>query len=296
MSLTGASPVTTFLAVLRLQCSDTPRGYQEHLLILLTSSTMIKPNPIRNRRKLGKEICLPMSTTQKAATLYQLQQLDLELERLYAEQQALLNLLQGDPALKKLRAEDTTAQQQLQSGLQAQKEAEWALEELNRRVHTQEQRLYSGLVTNTKELHALQQEVQHLQAQQNRQEELTLEMLLATESLQEDARRKAEALRQAGEKRAEDKSAGTGARATLGGTQPAREEKREQIVTSLDGELLKRYEALRRTKQGRAVSKVEQSSCQWCRVILTPSELQRVRISSELQTCSNCGRILYYDR
>jgi hypothetical protein len=29
MSLTGASPVTTFLAVLRLKCSDTPCGYQE---------------------------------------------------------------------------------------------------------------------------------------------------------------------------------------------------------------------------------------------------------------------------
>src|SRR5258708_3697181 len=149
-----------------------------------------------------------MSTTQKAATLYQLQQLDLELERLYAEQQALLNLLQGDQALKKLRAEDTTTQQQLQSGLQAQKEAEWALEELNRRLHTQEQRLYSGMVTNAKELHALQQEVQHLQAQQNRQEELTLEMLLATESLQEDARRKAEALRQAGEEWAEENASG----------------------------------------------------------------------------------------
>ncbi len=30
MILTGASPVTTFLAVLRLKCSDTPCGYQEH--------------------------------------------------------------------------------------------------------------------------------------------------------------------------------------------------------------------------------------------------------------------------
>jgi predicted nucleic acid-binding Zn-ribbon protein len=257
---------------------------------------MIKPNPIRNRRKLGKEICLPMSTTQKAATLYQLQQLDLELERLYAEQQALLNLLQGDPALKKLRTEDATAQQQVQSGLQAQKEAEWALEELNRRLHTQEQRLYSGVVTNTKELHALQQEVQHLQAQQNRQEEMTLEMLLATESLQEDARRKAEALRQAEEKWAEENAAGTVRREQLEAKQQELQARRAQFVASLDGELLKRYEALRRTKQGRAVSKVEQNSCQWCRVILTPSEMQRVRISSELQACSNCGRILYYDR
>lgn len=73
-------------------------------------------------------------------------------------------------------------------------------------------------------------------------------------------------------------------------------EKREQLLVNLNVDLVKRYETMRRTKQGRAVSKVEQNSCQWCRVILTPSELQHVRISTELQTCTNCGRILYYDR
>jgi len=81
--------------------------------------------------------------------------------------------------------------------------------------------------------------------------------------------------------------------------------KRTQFTVSIDAKLLKRYDTMRRSKQGRAVSKIEtrsagsadeQNSCQWCRVILTTSELQRVRISAELQTCSNCGRILYYDR
>ena len=72
--------------------------------------------------------------------------------------------------------------------------------------------------------------------------------------------------------------------------------KRIQLATSVDAEFISRYETMRRMKQGRAISKVEQNSCQWCRVILTPSELQRVRISSQLQTCTNCGRILYYDR
>jgi predicted nucleic acid-binding Zn-ribbon protein len=71
---------------------------------------------------------------------------------------------------------------------------------------------------------------------------------------------------------------------------------REQFVSAIDSHLLHRYEALKRTKQGRAVSKVDQNSCQWCRVILTASELQRVRTSTDLQMCSNCGRILYYDR
>ena len=237
-----------------------------------------------------------MSTTKIAGTLYQLQQIDLELERLLAEQQALANSLQGDPELKKLRAEHNIAQQQLHSGLQAQKEAEWALEDLDHRLRMQEQRLYNGSVTNPKELYALQQEVQRLRAQQNRQEEMALEVLLATESLLEMAKQKAEALSQAEEKWAEGNAAGMIRRGQLEAKQQELQTKREQFVTDIDPELLKRYEALRRSKQGRAVSKVEQNSCQWCRVILTPSEMQRVRVSAELQTCSNCGRILYYDR
>jgi len=237
-----------------------------------------------------------MSTTKITATLYQLQQLDLELERLIAEQQALVSSLQGDSTLKRLRAEHNIAQQQLHSGLQAQKEAEWALEELDQRLRTQEQRLYSGTVTNPKELYALQQEVQRLRAQQNRQEEMALEVILATESLQETTNSKAEALQQAEEKWAEANAAGVIRRDQLEAKRQELQAKREQFVRDIDTELLKRYEALKRTKQGRAVSKVEQNSCQWCRVILTPSELQRVRVSSDLQMCSNCGRILYYDR
>ena len=237
-----------------------------------------------------------MSTTKIAATLYQLQQLDLELERVIAEQQALESSLQGDSVLKKLRAEHTTAQQQLNLGLQAQKEAEWALEELDRRLRMQEQRLYSGVVTNPKELHALQQEVQHLRAQQNRQEEMTLEVILTTESLQEVANSKAEALQQAQEKWLETNASGMIRRDQLEAKRQELMANREQFVSNIDTQLLSRYEALKRTKQGRAVSKVDQNSCQWCRVILTPSELQRVRTTTDLQMCSNCGRILYYDR
>src|SRR5579863_2123939 len=140
-----------------------------------------------------------MSTTQIAATLYQLQQLDLELERLIAEQQALAQTLQADAALKKARLEHQVAQQQLQAGLQAQKEAEWALEELDQRLRLLEQRLYSGSITNPKELNAVQQETQHLRAQQNRQEEMTLEVMDATETLREMEKQKSDALQRAEE-------------------------------------------------------------------------------------------------
>jgi uncharacterized protein len=237
-----------------------------------------------------------MSTTQIAGALYQLQQLDLELERFVGEQQAIASALQGNSNLQKLRKESDIAQQQLRQGLQAQKEAEWANEDLNRRLSVQEHRLYSGAVTNPKELQSLQQEVQRLRAQQSRQEEVTLEMMDAAESLQEVARHKAEALQQAEDAWVQESATMVTRRDQLEVRRQETEAKRKQLAASIDAALLSRYEALRRTKQGRAISKVEQNSCQWCRVILTPSELQHVRMSAELQTCGNCGRILYYDR
>jgi predicted nucleic acid-binding Zn-ribbon protein len=237
-----------------------------------------------------------MGTTQITAALFQLQQLDLEMDRLVAEQQALLTTLQSTSLLKKLRAEENIAQQQLSSGLQAQKDAEWALADLEQRLKQQEQRLYSGSVTNAKELSALQQEVQNLRAQQARQEEKALEMMEAAEALREVAEQKALAIKEAEAAWELKNAAGVARRDQLEQKLQELRGKRTAWTTTLDSELVKRYEGMRKTKQGRVVSKIEQNSCQWCRVILTPSELQRVRISSELQTCSNCGRILFYDR
>jgi uncharacterized protein len=237
-----------------------------------------------------------MSTTQIAVALYQLQQIDLELERISNEQQAVATSLQSDATLQKLRAEHKRAEQQLQVALQAQRDAEWALEDVSQRLKAQAQRLYSGIVKNPKELNALQQEIQHLRMQQGLQEEKTLEAMDATESSQEAVQTKSAELRRAEEAWISQSAALLARRDQLESRQQEVQAKREQLTTRLDVGLVSRYDNIRRTRQGRAVSKVEQSSCQWCRVILTPSQLQHVRTSSELQTCSNCGRILYYDR
>ncbi len=237
-----------------------------------------------------------MSTTQIATALYQLQQLDLELERLSAEEQAVASSLQGNAALQKLRTEQQTAQQQLRAGLLAQKEAESTLEDLGRRLKAQEQRLYGGTISNPKELNALQQEIQHLRQQQSHQEEVTLEAMDAVESLEKKVRRAAQALREEEEAWIRQSAALVTRRDQLVRRRQELELKRGQVVAKLDADLINRYDRIRRTRQGKAVSKVEQGSCQWCRVILTPRELQHVRISTELQTCSNCGRILYFDR
>ncbi len=237
-----------------------------------------------------------MSTTQIAATLFQLQQLDLELERLLAEQQAIVRSLQGSPTLRRLRAEHAAAQQQLRACEQAQREAELALEDLNHRLAVQGERLYSGSVTSSRELNALQQEIQHLRTAQDRQEDEVLAAIAAEEAQRELLQHSKEALRAAEQTRAQESATSETRRAQLEARKQELQSRRTQLITGMNAAYVQRYESMRRTKQGRAVSRVEQNSCQWCRVILTPSELQHVRTSSELQTCTNCGRILYYDR
>ncbi|GCE26627.1 hypothetical protein KDA_21110 [Dictyobacter alpinus] len=237
-----------------------------------------------------------MSTTQVTAVLYQLQLVDLELDRVVAEKQSLSTSLQGSATLRKARAEYDTARQHMLSNQQAQQDAEWSLEEVKQRLANQERRLYGGLIQNGKELQALQQEIQTVRAQQSRQEERLLEAMDSTEAATEVAQRKAVALQEAEEHWNQEVQALQLRREQVDARWQELNTKRQGIAVTLGENLLKRYETMRRTKQGRAVSKVDQNSCQWCRVILTPSELQQVRISPELQTCTNCGRILYYER
>ncbi len=237
-----------------------------------------------------------MSTLQVTSTLFQLQQLDLELDRLNAEKQSVIQALQGNAGLHKAQSAYTQAQQQLHAGEQAQKEAEWSLEDLSRRLATQEQHLYSGSSVNSKDLNSLQQEVQRLRAQHHRQEEVVLEVMDTTEALQEMTQRRLRELQQAEEEWQRESATLVTRREQLEVRQQETQGRRAQMTATIPTDLLQRYDGMRKSKQGRAVSKVEQGSCQWCRVILTPSELQHVRTSSELQTCTNCGRILYYER
>jgi predicted nucleic acid-binding Zn-ribbon protein len=237
-----------------------------------------------------------MGTTQITATLFQLQQLDLELDRLVHEQQALTNSLQGNTRLRRIRRELEYLQQQSQATQQAQEETEWTLNDLANRLQQKEERLYNGTITNPKELQSLQSEVQQLRAQYNRQEEHVLETLDAAEALKEALQQKQNELKKAEDLWQSEYDSLMTRQSQLDARKQDFVQKRQELVAGLTEEQFTRYNAMRRTKQGRAVSKVEQNSCQWCRVILTPSELQRVRISSELCTCTNCGRILYYDR
>jgi uncharacterized protein len=228
----------------------------------------------------------------QVAQLWALQVLDSEIERHKAEGDALRRSLTDDPtaaARAALNASTRNAREQARLA----REAETALDDLTARLQRHEARLYGGGAP--KELSALQQEIAHLQTARAEQEETLLAAMLASESAQaEEAERRkrleeAERQQQSGQTDARDRLA------QLDATLADLRARRERNAAEVPPAMLARYDAIRRSRAGRAVSRVAGTTCEACRVTINTTTLRHARSAADLVTCDNCGRILYVD-
>lgn len=234
-----------------------------------------------------------MSRTSKAAPFYQLQQLDLEVERATFTAQAINKALEDDTALRAATQAQDAAQQALKQRQQALRTAEQELESLEARLKSHSDRLYGGKVVNPRELGSLQQEVQHLREQRSAQEDRVLEALASAEEAQAEET-SCSAQREAIERERQQEQTELRERLRQAETKLAELHQRRQVqAASCDTALLQRYEQIRKIRAGKAVALAEGGTCQWCRVNLTASDMQRLRTSEDIITCSNCGRMLY---
>lgn len=234
-----------------------------------------------------------MSRTSKAAPFYQLQQLDLEVERATFAAQAINKALEDDTTLRAAIQALEAAQQALKQRQRALRTAEQELESLEARLKSHSDRLYGGKVVNPRELGSLQQEVQHLREQRSMQEDRVLEALATAEEAQAEEAT-CSARREAIERERQQEQAELRDRLRQAETKLAELHQSRQAQAALcDTTLLQRYEQIRKIRAGKAVALAEGGTCQWCRVSLTASDMQRLRTSEDITTCSNCGRMLY---
>jgi predicted nucleic acid-binding Zn-ribbon protein len=225
------------------------------------------------------------------ATLYDLQQLDLDLDRLATEAEALQRALAED-AVRPAREAAARARRQAERERKAASEAEAVLRDMEARIQKQEARLYGGGAA-TRDLSALQTELGHLKDTHAQQEERVLAAMLALEEADAAVARAAEA-QSAAEREWRNRRAELAARLAAGESATAElRGQREAQARAIDPAVLSRYEALRRGHGGRGVALVQNGTCQACHVGVTSGALQRARSGAELVPCNNCGRILY---
>ena len=73
------------------------------------------------------------------------------------------------------------------------------------------------------------------------------------------------------------------------------EEKRQQILERLDKTLIGRYAKLKAARKDVAIVAIRNGICAGCRLQLPPQLLAEVKRSEDLQSCSYCHRILYWE-
>ena len=226
-----------------------------------------------------------------AKQLYQLQEVELEIESNERALAQIASQLGESQAVTRARTELKLGQQHLEELRRQQHSVEWETEDLVNKLTTAEEKLYSGRISNPKELTNLQHDVNGLRVKRDQLEDKTLEIMDQVElSMVSVATLSNELKTLEAEWHSRQQQLSTDME-QLKATLSDLKHEQQLLSAKIDPQATEFYHELKKQK-GQAVAKVEQGICHGCRISLPTSELQRARGSSLVQ-CSSCGRILF---
>jgi len=226
-----------------------------------------------------------------AKQLYQLQEVDLEIESKERTLSQIASQLGESQAVVRVQNQLQLEQQRLEELRHKQHSVEWEIDDLVTKVAAAEETLFSGRIKNPKELTNLQHEVEALKAKRDQLEEKALEIMDQVEQSETSVAKinnqletlKAEWQRQ--QQQLSDEMERL--KAILSDLR----QKWQLLSEEIEPQAIGFYQELRKEK-GTAVARVEQGICRGCRISLPTTDLQRVR-GDNLVQCSSCGRILF---
>ena len=226
-----------------------------------------------------------------AKQLYQLQEVDLELE---SNEQALNQIagqLGESQAVNRTQAELKLEHQRLEELKREQHSAEWEIDDLMTKLATAEEKLYGGSIRNPKELTNLQHEIDGLKTKRDRLEDKALELMAQVELTEANVASLSSQLKRLEAEWQRQQQQLSSRLEQLETILSDLKHKRQLLLAKIDPRAVEFYHQLKKQK-GTAVAKVEQGICRGCRISLPTTELQQAR-SGNLVQCSSCGRILF---
>jgi len=224
--------------------------------------------------------------------LYQLQELDLQIESQSSLLQEIASALGETGGMTTAQAHVNSLREMLHDQEQRMRELEWDVDAINCHVTDEETKMYSGKIKNPKELQDLQKDVGNRVDQRRKIEERELQIMADVDATQAELQRAQEDLVQIRTAWEDNQRSLAERQATSTESLEAVGAKRAQVGVTVSPERHAIYEKLRREKRGRAVSKVERSTCLGCRIALPMGLIGRIR-GRDFVYCPSCGRILY---
>jgi len=226
-----------------------------------------------------------------AKRLFQLQQIDLDIQKKQVELEEVRCKLGENTVLASAKAQLENSEEYLAGLLKRQREMEWELDDLRSMIGRIGEKLYGGKIKNPKELVGLEHEINTLKSSLKQKEDELLNVMGEAEVAQRKVDKETEQVKKLEADWQREQKILTGSESDITGQLDDIGQVRETLTKSIPAAALELYEGIRARKL-QVVVKVEQGMCQGCRLTLSMSEWQRAKAGSLVQ-CGSCGRILY---
>ena len=225
--------------------------------------------------------------------LLDLQEIDLQIDRLLEQRQALPELAVYKAAHEEAQARNTELQaratelRQLELDLD---KAEGELQILENKLDEHETRLFAGGMSGRETEH-MRLEVQSLHGQKSAMEEKVLGLLEEVDPARETVQGIEADIEEIESTKSDLEKAIKTQWKTIDAELARKEEAKRRALEPIDAELLELYEKLRGIKEGVAVASYDHGVCGGCHMTLSPAEQEEV-FASDLPRCVHCRRIL----
>ena len=226
-----------------------------------------------------------------AKQLYQLQEVDLELESNEQALKQIIGQLGESQEVVSLRDRLASERQRLEELRRQQHSLEWEIDDITTKLAATEDKLYSGSIGNPKELANLQHEVDILKLRRSQLEDKALDVMEQVELATGSVATMSSQLKTLEAEWQSQQQQLSSEVERLKAVMSDLQHKRQALSAEIEPKAVELYHKLKKQK-GTAVAKVEQGVCQGCRISLSNADLQRVRGGS-LVMCSSCNRILF---
>jgi predicted nucleic acid-binding Zn-ribbon protein len=227
-----------------------------------------------------------------ARQLYQLQEIDLELESVEQALAQIASRLGQDQAVVAAQEEFVKQQRRLEDLQRQQHTAEWEVDNLATKLAAVDEELYSGRIGNPKELANLQHEADGLKSRHSQAEDRALEVMEQVAAMEARVAAQGSELGRMEEEWTNEQQRLGAEGERYQELKADLEQRRQQLVSGIDASAVSVYEDIRRRKN-RAVAVIEQGICRGCGISLSTTQLQQAK-SDRLVQCGSCGRILFF--
>jgi hypothetical protein len=188
----------------------------------------------------------------------------------------------------------------IEDGKQRIKEIQLDLNKIELRVKEDNQKIdhlkdQLFKVTTNKQYDAIMQEIDHLKEQLDKDETVDIELMeekdilgekienqeTNVKSVSKDLSDRRESLKKMLRESAEQKE--------------QLENARDELVQSIDLQVLNRYDVVRKARRGTAVVPVLGASCSGCGAVVPPQKIAEIRLDKVSYTCDECSRFIFIE-